>query len=95
MNTVAWIVVNQRGVVRLLKTRPKSVGRSEVAVTVHLNIPDAFFETPKVEVTVTVPEDERPENVAAVIVRAIDEAMIQGHAVDVRIVTPEKEGPSD
>jgi hypothetical protein len=60
MKVDAYLVIKKAGVkakgtLRVTKT-PPSLDRGEIAVKLHLDVPDALFTTPQLQAKITIPE---------------------------------------
>lgn len=53
MKTESWLVINKNGVKKTLKQKP-SLEWDELAVKIHLDIPNELFRRPTLEATLTV-----------------------------------------
>jgi len=56
MNKKFYLVISQKGKVRATKTSP-SLEWNEISIGVNLDIPDAIFERPILNASITIPTD--------------------------------------
>jgi hypothetical protein len=53
MKTTSWLIVNKNGINAVRKTKP-DLNWNEIAVAVHLEIPDELFKRPTVQATLKI-----------------------------------------
>lgn len=56
MKIKPYLVINSRGSVRVVKTNP-SLAFDEVAMQIHIELPDELFKKPRLEASLVVPKN--------------------------------------
>ncbi len=67
MKTNVWLTVNKKGVCRVSKGRPR-IDIDEVSVNLVVSLPDGLFTKPRLEATITVPDEAAVPDVVNAIV---------------------------
>lgn len=91
MKIKAFLVVNDRGGLRVVKTFPH-LDFDEVAVQLNLELPDELFRKPTMVADLVIPKDavQRP-NINVEVTESIAEAIRSATGVEVRISVPDPE----
>ena len=85
MKTKAWITINDRGSMRLTKGNTQTQ-TNEVSVRVNINIPDALFQKPRLEATITIPEEAiGPEMISSDVIHNCQDAIKETTGLDMII----------
>lgn len=90
----SWLTINKRGKTRLSKNRP-SLAVDEVSIRLNVDLPDALFTKPRLEASVTIPEEaSTPELLSATVVENVREAVesVTGLKFAVTVVQETPEG---
>lgn len=96
MKVKQWLTVNHKGSCRLTKGKP-SLDSNEIAIQLEVNLPDAIFQRPRLEATITVPDEAAVAGtiesaVAEDVQEAIEKAT--GLKFSVAVVQPETALPT-
>ncbi len=80
-----WLIFDRDGAVRLVRSQPDGLGRSERAMAATISLPKSLWQTPSLSVTITVPPDSAPAefNISA---EAAANALKQALGADVHVV---------
>ena len=96
MKTSAYLIINPNGVVSVRKSKP-FLQWNEIAVRISLDIPDALFQRPHLEATISVdPEKVQPTQINPEMIINTKELIEEqtGAKIDFKVV-PIEDGDKD
>jgi len=81
----------EAGEFHVRKNKPKTAS-NEIAIKLKLNIPDAVFERPQLEATISIPDDQvSPPIIDADVADNIAQVLSEEIGIDVHVSMPESE----
>lgn len=90
MKIKPYIVINSRGGVRVVKTNPK-LDFDEIAMQIHIEIPNELFNKPRLEASLIVPKDAvKPTEITMDVIDNMTEAIKKNTGVEVLMWTAPK-----
>ncbi|MVM33618.1 hypothetical protein GO755_26505 [Spirosoma sp. HMF4905] len=93
MKTNFFLVVNSKGSIKALKTKP-GLNWDEIAISVSLNLPTSLFQKPQLNAVIDVPDTAiQPLTIETDVANNIQGAIEQATGYEVRLTlntTPEK-----
>lgn len=80
-----WLTVSKSKIPRVTKTKP-GLDWDEVTIKLNLNIPDALFDRPRLEASITIPEEVvKTEVLSADVVENVQEAIKTATGLEMKI----------
>lgn len=85
MKTSFYLVVNDRGTTKTVKTRP-NLAYNEVAIAVTLQLPNSLFQKPQLNASIVVPDEAvAPQTIQADMADNIREAIETATGLEVKL----------
>ena len=91
MKVKHWLTVNSKGKARLTKSQP-GLDWNEVSIQLEINLPDALFKKPRLEASITVPDEAaKTDVIKSVVTDNVADAIEQatGMTFAISIAEPE------
>jgi hypothetical protein len=88
-----WLTINKKGSARITKSKP-GLNWDEVAIQLHINLPDALFNRPRLEAEITVPDEAaQSEVIQSAITDNVKDAIEQATGLNfsISIADPEQD----
>lgn len=77
MRVLKWLTINSKGACRITKGKP-SLDWDEIAIRLEVDLPDALFNRPRLEASITIPEEAaKGEIIQSVVADNVKEAIEQ------------------
>jgi len=88
MKEVSYLIISKNGIKGVRKSKP-SLRADEIAVKVNLDIPNALFEKPLLEATITIDKSVAPEKISPEIIINTKDLIEQqtGAKIDFKIIS--------
>lgn len=94
METTFYLVVARRGAQRITQTPPK-LAPDEIAMQLHLVLPNSLFERPLLQARVTLPQGlHEPEPLSVEVQETVVASIQQATGLEVRLVVQPPELPA-
>lgn len=92
MKVNCFLTVNSRGSVKVTKNKP-GLNFDEIAISVNLEVPDAFFHKPQIQATISLPESAATkQSIDAEVLENLEKSIIQNTGIRVQFsALPEEE----
>ena len=75
MRVQKWLTINSRGSTRLTQSKP-SIFANEISILLDINLPKALFEKPRLEASITIPEEAAgPDLITTEVIENVSEAI--------------------